>query len=151
MRRVATVLMAGGCTLAGALAWGAAARPGGAVVMPARGAAAPIGEAAAPAWGAAAPARTTAAGAGTKRVAFAGYTIDVPAGWPVYRLARDPYRCVRYDQNAVYLGQPGANQQCPAHLAGRVRHAEPGKGPPHGVRAAPVAGPGRGCLGVSRP
>jgi hypothetical protein len=53
-------------------------------------------------------------------VAFAGYTIDVPAVWPVYRLAGDPYRCVRYDQNAVYLGQPGANQQCPAHLAGRV-------------------------------
>ncbi len=48
------------------------------------------------------------------------YTIDVPAAWPVYRLARDPSRCVRYDQNAVYLGQPGANQQCPAHLAGRV-------------------------------
>jgi hypothetical protein len=126
--------------------------------MPARGAAVPAQEAAVPARGAAAPAReaaaparTTAAGAGTKRVAFAGYTIDVPAGWPVYRLARDPYRCVRYDQNAVYLGQPGANQQCPAHLAGRVRHAEPGKGPPHGVRAAPVAGPGRGCLGVSRP
>jgi hypothetical protein len=77
--------------------------------MPARGAVAPAREAAA-----------LAAGAGTRRVAFAGYTIDVPAGWPVYRLARDPYRCVRYDQNAVYLGQPGANQQCPAHLAGRV-------------------------------
>ena len=77
--------------------------------MPARGAVAPAREAAA-----------LAAGAGTRRVAFAGYTIDVPAGWPVYRLARDPYRCVRYDQNAVYLGEPGANQQCPAHLAGRV-------------------------------
>src|SRR5579859_5619355 len=65
-------------------------------------------------------ARATVAGAGTKVVAFAGYTIDVPAGWPVYRLARDPSRCVRYDRNAVYLGQPGADQQCPAHLAGRV-------------------------------
>jgi hypothetical protein len=102
--------------------------------MPARGAAAPTREAAAAAREAAAPARgggapargggalarTPAAGAGTKRVAFAGYTIDIPAGWPVYRLARDLSRCVRYDQNAVYLGQPGANQQCPAHLAGRV-------------------------------
>ena len=85
-----------------------------------REAAAPAREVAAPDRGAAALARTSAAGAGTRRVAFAGYTIDVPAGWPVYRLARDPYRCVRYDQNAVYLGQPGANQQCPAHLAGRV-------------------------------
>jgi len=53
-------------------------------------------------------------------VRFAGYTIEVPAAWPVYRLARDPSRCVRYDRNAVYLGHPGANQQCPAHLAGRV-------------------------------
>ncbi len=53
-------------------------------------------------------------------VRFAGYTIDVPAGWPVYRLAGDPTRCVRYDQHAVYLGRPGAEQQCPAHLAGRV-------------------------------
>jgi hypothetical protein len=64
--------------------------------------------------------RASAPAPGTKVVAFAGYTIDIPASWPVYRLARDPYRCVRYDQNALYLGQPGANQQCPAHLAGRV-------------------------------
>jgi glycoside hydrolase-like protein len=70
--------------------------------------------------GSAALGRARAAGAGTTVVTFAGYTIDVPANWPVYRLARDPYRCVRYDQNALYLGQPGANQQCPAHLAGRV-------------------------------
>jgi hypothetical protein len=53
-------------------------------------------------------------------VAYAGYTIEVPAGWPVYRLARDPHQCVRYDHNAVYLGQPGDSQQCPAHLVGRV-------------------------------
>lgn len=73
-----------------------------------------------PAWGAGANAWGAVAATGTKVVAFAGYTIDVPAAWPVYRLAEDPSRCVRYDQNAVYLGQPGANQQCPAHLAGRV-------------------------------
>ena len=94
--------------------------PARGAVVPAREAAAPAREVAAPDRGAAALARTSAAGAGTRRVAFAGYTIDVPTGWPVYRLARDPYRCIRYDQNAVYLGQPGANQQCPAHLAGRV-------------------------------
>jgi hypothetical protein len=96
MRRVATVLMVLGCGIAGFPAWGAGASPAGT-------------------WGAVA-----AAGAGMKVVAFAGYTIEVPAGWPVYLLARDPHRCVRYDKNAVYLGQPGANQQCPAHLAGRV-------------------------------
>ena len=94
-------------------------------MAPARGAVTPAGGAVAPAGGAVAPAGQRAAlartaASGTKVVAFAGYTIDVPAGWPVYRLARDPYRCIRYDQNAVYLGQPGADQQCPAHLAGRV-------------------------------
>ena len=65
-------------------------------------------------------------------VRYAGYTIRVPASWPVYRLARDPGRCVRYDRHAVYLGQPGANQQCPAHLVGRtatisIQAAAPGQ------------------------
>ncbi len=55
-----------------------------------------------------------------KMVRYAGYTIRVPASWPVYRLDRDPSRCVRYDRHAVYLGRPGANQQCPAHLVGRT-------------------------------
>jgi hypothetical protein len=57
---------------------------------------------------------------GFKVVRFAGYTINVPASWPVYRLDRDPSRCIRYDRHAVYLGQPGANQDCPAHLVGRT-------------------------------
>jgi len=57
---------------------------------------------------------------GLKSVQFDGYTIKVPAGWPVYRLDRDPARCVRYDRHAVYLGRPGVNQQCPAHLVGRT-------------------------------
>ena len=137
MRRVAAALMVLGCSLAGfpALgtgAWGAAS-PAWAGAAPARGAMAPARGAVGPARGAVGPARATArpeaarpgaalasAAAGTKVVAFAGYTVEVPTGWPVYRLARDPHRCVRYDQNAVYLGRPGANQQCPAHLAGRV-------------------------------
>jgi hypothetical protein len=55
-----------------------------------------------------------------KPVRFDGYVLDVPAGWPVYRLDRDPGRCVRYDQHAVYLGRPGADQQCPAHVVGRT-------------------------------
>ena len=69
------------------------------------------------------------AGAGMKTVRFGGYAFDVPAGWPVYRLGRDSNRCVRYDTNAVYLGAPGTNQQCPAHLvgqAGTVSVAAPG-------------------------
>ena len=66
-----------------------------------------------------------------KMVRYAGYTIRVPAGWPVYRLDRDPSRCVRYDRHAVYLGRPGVNQQCPAHLVGRTATVsiEAGTGP----------------------
>jgi len=80
---------------------------------------------------------------GFKTVRYAGYTIRVPASWPVYRLDRDPSRCVRYDQHAVYLGQPGANQQCPAHLVGHtatisIQAAAPGSG------VSGSAGPGSG-------
>jgi hypothetical protein len=109
MRRVATVLMVFGGTLAGFPAWGTGAwgAPSARAAVVAAG------------YPAAAVSRA-AAGAGMKVVAFAGYTIEVPAGWPVYRLAGDPQRCVRYDRNAVYLGTPGANQQCPAHVVGRV-------------------------------
>jgi hypothetical protein len=57
---------------------------------------------------------------GSKLVRFGGYTISVPAGWPVYSLAADPSRCVRFDRHAVYLGKPGTSQACPAHLVGRV-------------------------------
>ncbi len=44
------------------------------------------------------------AATGTKTVEYGGYAIDVPAGWPVYLLAAQPWRCVRYDRHAVYLG-----------------------------------------------
>jgi hypothetical protein len=83
-----------------------------------------------------------------KTVRYAGYTIRVPASWPVYRLDRDPGRCVRYDQHAVYLGQPGANQQCPAHLVGHtatisIEAAAPGSGG-SGPGAGGSGGPGTG-------
>jgi hypothetical protein len=85
---------------------------------------------------------------GFKTVRYAGYTIRVPASWPVYRLDRDPGRCVRYDQHAVYLGQPGANQQCPAHLVGHtatisIEAAAPGSGG-SGPGAGGPGGPGTG-------
>jgi hypothetical protein len=57
---------------------------------------------------------------GTQIVSFAGYEITVPASWPVYRLASDPARCVRYDVHAVYLGTPGPDQQCPPGLVGHT-------------------------------
>ena len=52
---------------------------------------------------------------------YDGYSITVPSSWPVFHLDTDPSRCVRYDINAVYLGNPGANQNCPATLIGRAQ------------------------------
>jgi hypothetical protein len=60
------------------------------------------------------------AGTHTREVRYRGYGIDVPGSWPVYELAADPSRCVRFDRHAVYLGRPGANQRCPAHAVGRT-------------------------------
>jgi hypothetical protein len=57
---------------------------------------------------------------GYQTVDYRGLRFQVPDGWPVYDLAKDPTRCVRFDQHAVYLGHAGANQSCPAHLVGRV-------------------------------
>jgi Domain of unknown function (DUF1906) len=105
MRRMATLLLVLGCTATG-VATGAAGAPAAAAAGSYRAPARPAG------W---------AAGIGpVKPVSFAGYTVDVPVGWPVYQLAQDRSRCVRYDRHAVYLGRPGPAQQCPGHLAGRV-------------------------------
>jgi len=60
------------------------------------------------------------AGDGTEVVRYHGYSVVVPAGWPVYDLARDPTVCVRFNRNAVYLGQPGSQQRCPARSVGRT-------------------------------
>ncbi len=57
---------------------------------------------------------------GRQIVKFGGYTVSVPASWPVYNLNKDPRRCVRYDVHAVYLGTPGSDQNCPPRLVGRV-------------------------------
>ena len=51
---------------------------------------------------------------------YHGYSIQVPASWPVYNLATDPTRCVLFNQHAVYLGTPGADQQCPTRAYGRT-------------------------------
>ena len=56
----------------------------------------------------------------TQVVAYHGYRMTVPRSWPVFRLAADPGRCVRFDRHAVYLGRPGATQRCPAAAAGRT-------------------------------
>jgi Domain of unknown function (DUF1906) len=84
-----------------------------------------------------------------KAVHFGGYTIDVPAAWPVYRLDRHPTTCVRYDRNAVYLGPPGPNEVCPAHLFGRVATISIQVPPAAGLPAA--AGPAAGGPAASGP
>jgi hypothetical protein len=57
---------------------------------------------------------------GFRSVEYRGLRFQVPDGWPVYDLAKDPTRCVRFDEHAVYLGHAGANQDCPAHVVGRT-------------------------------
>ena len=67
-----------------------------------------------------APATTTRELSGFKAIEYAGLRFQVPQDWPVYDLAKEPTRCVRFDQHAVYLGHAGANQNCPARVVGRV-------------------------------
>jgi hypothetical protein len=78
-------------------------------------------------------------GAGTvlKVVQYRGYELSVPASWPVYQLAADPDQCVRYDVHAVYLGMPGANQDCPPGLVGRTETVSVG-GPAAGRQASAI-------------
>lgn len=64
-------------------------------------------------------AETTSADART--VPFDGRAVQVPAGWPVFRLDRHPRMCVRLDRRAVYLGRPSPEQSCPAEAMGRRR------------------------------
>lgn len=55
-----------------------------------------------------------------KTVRYRGYSVRVPARWPVYRLRPGSATCVRFDRHAVYLGAPSGAQRCPAHAAGRT-------------------------------
>jgi len=58
---------------------------------------------------------------GTRVIRFDGRAQQVPASWPVYRLAQHPRMCVRLDRRAVYLGTPSPRQDCPAEAIGRRR------------------------------
>ncbi|MFI9270454.1 glycoside hydrolase domain-containing protein [Kitasatospora sp. NPDC052896] len=99
---------------------------------------------------AAASLSTGAAGAradgATRLVEYQGYQLRVPADWRVVDLGREPDSCVRLDRHTVYLGTPGAEQDCPAHLpAGRGDNLliEPVPASVSGREAAPVVEPGR--------
>jgi hypothetical protein len=60
-------------------------------------------------------------GANARSVQFDGRAVQVPSGWPVYRLDQHPRMCVRLDRRAVYLGIPPSQQRCPAEAIGRRR------------------------------
>jgi hypothetical protein len=85
-----------------------------------------------------------------KTVEYRGYAIRVPATWPVYSLSKDPRRCVRYDVNAVYLGPPGPNPNCPAHLVGRADTISIGGPATPGPRSTPVRTDLRAAVGARR-
>src|SRR3954453_17517279 len=61
------------------------------------------------------------ASASARSLHFDGRQVAAPDSWPVYRLSEHPQMCVRLDRRAVYLGRPGANQDCPAEAIGRRR------------------------------
>jgi hypothetical protein len=59
--------------------------------------------------------------AGALRVVrYHGLALRIPPSWPVFDLGRRPRTCVRFNRHALYLGAPGAAQQCPAHAVGRT-------------------------------
>lgn len=90
---------------------------------------------------AAAATRSAARGRPTKVVRYHGYTLVVPASWPVYDLATDPTVCVRFNRHAVYLGTPSSSQRCPAHAVGRTEAILVEPLAAHGAAAAAAGGP----------
>ncbi|WP_199566906.1 choice-of-anchor P family protein [Streptomyces triticagri] len=68
----------------------------------------------------AAPPTGRAEAAGTTEVTYQGHRFTVPASWDVVDLEKSPESCVRFDRNAVYLGKPGNQRDCPAKAFGRT-------------------------------
>jgi glycoside hydrolase-like protein len=54
-----------------------------------------------------------------KTVDYLGRSFPVPYSWQVIDLTAHPTTCVRFDMHAVYLGHPGADEDCPARGVGR--------------------------------
>ena len=82
---------------------------------------------------------TPAGAAARSSVRFDGRSVQVPAGWPVIRLDRQPRTCVRLDRRVVYLGAPSSQQRCPAEAIGRRRAilVEPAPAGASALRALP--------------
>ena len=53
-------------------------------------------------------------------IEYGGLRLPVPAGWQVHHLDREPGQCVRFDQNAIYLGLPVVEPLCPTRVVGRT-------------------------------
>jgi hypothetical protein len=66
----------------------------------------------------AATASTSTLRAPGRTVTFQGYRMVVPSQWRIVDLSARPHACVRFDRPAVYLGRPGDQSACPAHLIG---------------------------------
>jgi uncharacterized protein YraI len=56
----------------------------------------------------------------TKAATYRGLQLEVPVSWQVYDLEAFPRTCVRFDVPALYLGTPGADQDCPHRALGRA-------------------------------
>jgi hypothetical protein len=69
---------------------------------------------------AAAPAIAAPPQATTQRVSFEGTALTVPNSWPVFDLTDSPSTCVQFNRHAVYLGAPGADQDCPSNAFGHT-------------------------------
>ncbi|GAB7185200.1 DUF1906 domain-containing protein [Kitasatospora sp. Ki12] len=60
----------------------------------------------------------TGQSSGLRDVSYRGHHFAVPSDWKVVDLTAAPSTCVHFDQHALYLGTPGARQDCPAHFQG---------------------------------
>ena len=63
---------------------------------------------------------TAAAAPASRTVNYHGYQVNIPAHWRVVDLTRQPRACVRFDVETIYLGHPGAQNDCPTRLVGRA-------------------------------
>ncbi|MEV6793368.1 DUF1906 domain-containing protein [Streptomyces sp. NPDC051320] len=56
----------------------------------------------------------------TRTVSYLKHRFVIPVSWSVVDLAARPTACVRFDRHALYLGNPGSGQSCPAGGVGRT-------------------------------
>lgn len=73
---------------------------------------------------------------GLKQVSYRGYMFRVPRSWPVINLAQRPRTCIRFDRHVIYLGQSGANQNCPSWLIGSTEAMQIGPAARRGSRVS---------------